>query len=1224
MQLKSIEIVGFKSFPERTKIDFHDGMTAIVGPNGSGKSNVTDAIRWVLGEQNAKVLRGKKMEDMIFSGTQNRRQMGYAEVSLVFDNHDKTLDLPYDEVKFSRRLYRSGESEYAINQQNCRLKDVQKMILDTGIGRSGYAVVGQGRVDEILSPRSEDRRQVFDEASGISKFRVQRDESQKKLEDAMLNLSRTQDIMDEMSLQLEPLKEQAEIAKQFLALQSEKRDIEQAFLLKQIEHLEELHVSEKEKTKEVLQKEALLKQDLQLLLEQLEKENASLEAWKKEEESSQEQRVALATQKESLRGKLALQEQEAENLKQSLSLLEEKSKDEAEQKRKLQKEQEERLHKKEILQRQRETMYQEQVKFSLQLENLQKDLGEKEKLLEHLRAEILEKQDRYFEERTNYSEAASYVKALSLRLKEKEAEVLDLLREKDAFSLKKEEEDVLFSRLSKEKEESNEEYLKIEKDLETCRQFCKETEEERKNLLALSQNLQYRYQTLEQISKNYEGYQASVRSLLTYKQLPTQLKKEVLGTVAELFHVEKKYETALDVALGSLQQNIVVENQETAKECIALLKKEQMGRATFLPLQNLSYMPLEDHHLKKAKQCKGFLGMANEKVKTDEKYISLAEFLLGRCYVTDTLENAKELSKQFQNKVKIVTLEGDFIQAGGAMTGGSFKEKQGKLLSRKTQIQEILQQKDQAIQKEKNLRQQWTEAREKLDILLPAYQESLEKKKTIEALFLKKELERNHEKQKEHLLEEKLSKAKKEKDELEKETKQMEKQENDAFEKAEKIQGEIKETRDFLEQSETENKADIQKREQLRETLSDLRFSLQSMDEALQVHQEFLDRLKEETLHQVQKEEQDLLAKEKMQSSLQLLKQRQEDTQQALESYVLEEAANMKKLALLTEQKKAKEEEMKVLQERERALTKKCNQLENERQKEEAAQNTLLEKISEKRSDLWQKYSLTYEQCQQLLQNLSSQEISAWQKWFLETSVKDLPKLEKNIFLLSKQMEDLGPVHLGAIEASQTLQERYDFLSQQAQDLLLAKAELEKIIKDLTKKMQEIFLESFQKINAQFDQSFKALFGGGMASLELENGDNPLESNIEIRVSPPGKRLQSMLLLSGGEKALAAIALLFALLSLKPSPFVILDEIEAALDEANVHRFAHYIRHYAEKSQFILVTHRKGTMESCDRIYGVTMQEKGVSRILSLKLSSSQDEHLGKTQEEKTFLHSLK
>lgn len=1224
MQLKSIEIVGFKSFPEKTKIDFHDGMTAIVGPNGSGKSNVTDAIRWVLGEQNAKVLRGKKMEDMIFSGTQNRRQMGYAEVSLVFDNQDKTLDLPYDEVKFSRRLYRSGESEYAINQQNCRLKDVQKMILDTGIGRSGYAVVGQGRVDEILSPRSEDRRQVFDEASGISKFRVQRDESQKRLEDAMLNLSRIEDIMNEMSLQLEPLKEQAELAKQFLTLQAEKRDIEQAFLLKQIENLENLHFSEKEKTKEVLQKETLLKQDLQLLLEHLEKEALFLETWKKEEEAAQEQRVSLATQKESLRGKLALQEQEEENLKQTLSSLEEKSKDEAEQKRKLQKEQEDRLHKKEVLQRQRETMHKEQVQLALQLENLQKDLGEKEKLLEHLRAEILEKQDRYFEERTNYSESASYVKALSLRLKEKEEELVDLLREKDAFSLKKEEEDMLFSRLCKEKEESNAHFLKVEQDLEACRQFCKETEEERKNLLTLSHNLQYRYQTLEQISKNYEGYQAAVRSLLTYKQLSPQLKKDIFGTVAELFHVEKEYETAIDVALGSLQQNIVVENQETAKECIALLKKEQMGRATFLPLQNLSYLPLEEHYLKKAKQCKGFLGMANEKVKADEKYLSLAEFLLGRCYVTDTLENAKELSKHFQNKVKIVTLEGDFIQAGGAMTGGSFKEKQGKLLSRKTQMQEVLQQKEQALQKEKNLSQQWREARERLDVLLPLYQESLEKKKTVEALFLKKELERNHEKQKERLLEEKLFKAKNEKDELAKETKQMEMQEKAAFEKAEKIQVEIKETRAFLEQSETENKADIQKREQLREALSDLRFSLQSMDEALQVHQEFLDRLKEEAFHQVQKEEQDLLTKEKLQSSLQVLRQSQENTKRDLEKYALEEEENLQKLANLMDQKKAKEEEIKVLQERERALTKKCNQLENERQKEEASQNGLLEKISEKRSDLWQKYNLTYEQCQKLLQNLSKEEMLAWQKCFLETSVKDLPKLEKNIFLLSKQMEDLGPVNLGSIEASQALQERYDFLSKQSQDLLLSKAELEKIIKELTKKMQEIFLESFQKINTQFDKSFKALFGGGMASLELENGENPLESNIEIRVSPPGKRLQSMLLLSGGEKALAAIALLFALLSLKPSPFVILDEIEAALDEANVHRFAHYIRHYAEKSQFILVTHRKGTMESCDRIYGVTMQEKGVSRILSLKLSSHQSESMEQTQEEKTFLHSLK
>lgn len=1214
MQLKSIEITGFKSFPEKTKIDFHQGMTAIVGPNGSGKSNITDAIRWVLGEQNAKVLRGKKMEDLIFSGTQNRRQMGYAEVNLIFDNSDKTLSLPYDEVKFSRRLYRSGESEYSINQQNCRLKDIQKLILDTGVGRSGYAIVGQGRVDEILSPKSEDRRHVFDEAAGISKFRAQRDESHKKLDEAMYNLARVQDILGEMEIQLAPLKAQAEVAQKFLALQQEKKDWEQVLFIKEIELYEEHLANEHQKCQSLAQEEKRLEQELLSVTQLLEELKLSLENLKREEESLHQAYVQDVTAQERLKGQQALQIQEEQNLLQSLAYLESLQQEKQEEKEKLHQESTEKEERKNKLLLQKKKMEEQQLKLSAELAQFVEGLEAQEKALEDLRASILEKQDAYFEKRTLYSEANSYLKALNLQLKDKEDRVQHLLLQKDRYAMDFEEQSIAYERLKKKKEAVDERYQALEALLNEARKSLTEKQEQEKQGLQYLQNLKYKHQTLEQLSKNYEGYAYAVKALLTHTHLATEEKKKIKGPVAELLKVDEGFETAIDIALGALQQNVVVEDQDTAKYCIELLKKEHLGRATFLPLKQLYFKPVDAEQHRLAKAHEGFLGLASERVFLSKDLEPLADFLLGRCFVVETLEQAKTLSKKMQNKAKIVTLEGDLIQPGGAMTGGSLKEKQGKLLSRKNQMEQLKAEQEKIIKQLENLKVLINQEENELQQHLTQFEAVIVEKKQLEEDFSFRKIEHEHQQKQALQLDQALQKLKEERLQLENEKKLEQEKESQNFEAAESIQREIKEIRQILEKNEQKNKGEIKKRDDLRESLSDLKFSIQSMEEALSYQEEQLNRLKEALEKEDFREDKAKEEKQDLEASLQKNREEQAQLKEELLLYNDKESLYKEGLSQLEQKRQKVESDLEIQLKEEKSLLRQFTQAENEKQKWESLQKDLLDRLADKRSTLWEQHGLTYEQCLQLLQ--TEGEKAPWAEHFLNYKEKDFSKLEKRIASYQKDIEALGPVNVAAIEAEKLLLERYDFLKQQAEDLLLSKAELEKIIQDLTEEMKKLFLDSFEKINESFNESFKALFGGGMASLELEDQKDPLQTNIEIKVCPPGKRLQNMLLLSGGEKALSAIALLFAILQLRPSPFVILDEIEAALDEANVHRFAHYVKNFCHHSQFILVTHRKGTMEACERIYGVTMQEKGISRILSLKLS--------KAAETEAFLKALK
>lgn len=1203
MQLKSIEITGFKSFPEKTKIDFHRGMTAIVGPNGSGKSNITDAIRWVLGEQNAKVLRGKKMEDLIFSGTQNRRQMGYAEVSLIFDNHDQTLDLPYDEVKFSRRLYRSGESEYRINQQNCRLKDIQKLILDTGVGRSGYAIVGQGRVDEILSPKSEDRRHVFDEASGISKFRIQRDESQKKLDEAMYNLARVQDILGEMEVQLEPLKVQAKVAQTFLTLQQDKKDLEQVLCMKAIEMYEEHLNNEGQKLLSLEKQEKDLQEELQQVTQELQLLKIQLEELKTEEEAFQQERLQDIALREQLKGQQALSIQEESNLLKTLNYLEALQQEKQEEQDKILQELEEKEKKRSLLVVQKEKLNTEYMKRTEELERFVQALDEQAKSLEILRASILEKQDIYFEKRTLYSEASSFLKALDLQIKEKRSTLQHVLVQKDALVVEFETHHLAYQSLEKQVADCELSYKQAEEHLNQSRARLENYQKEEAFLNQHIQNLQYKQQTLEQLSKNYEGYLYAVKSLLTYKGLDHTQKAKIKGPVAELIQVKPKFEIAIDIALGALQQNVVVDDQDTAKYCIDLLKKEHLGRATFLPLKQLYFKPVEAEQYRLAQTQEGFLGLASEHIQLEQTLEPLAEFLLGRCFIVEDLEQAKALSKKLKNKAKIVTLDGDLIQPGGAMTGGSLKEKQSKLLSRKNQMLQLDLEQQESQRKIKKIKDAAYQENQNFQSSLKAFEQLIVEKKTLESDFSTQKIEHEHQKRHLNQLKDQIEKVKAELSVLEQEHQKEKQKEQLNFEAAENIQQDIKRIRQTLEQDEEKNKTEVQYRETLREELSDLKFSLQSMEESLQHQTENLQQLKNLLEQSAAKEDKNLEERQNVAQALEANRLKQASLHDQIQKQSLKESEQEQRLTYFSKQHEKLENQMEQRLLEEKTLIRKWNQIENETQKWKSLQDSLLDKLSEKRSFLWENYALTFEQSLEVLKNETHP--PRWANLFLNTSEKDRTALEKRVVQYQKEIEALGPVNIGAIEAEKLLQERYQFLKQQAEDLILSKTELEHIIRDLTEDMKRIFLESFSKINERFNESFKALFGGGMASLELENQQDPLETNIEIKVCPPGKRLQNMLLLSGGEKALSAIALLFAILQLRPSPFVILDEIEAALDEANVHRFAHYVKDFALASQFILVTHRKGTMEACERIYGVTMQEKGVSRILSLKLSES-------------------
>lgn len=1183
MYLKSIEIQGFKSFANKILFEFHNGITGIVGPNGSGKSNVADAVRWVLGEQRVRQLRGGTMQDVIFSGTEIRKPQGFAYVAITLDNSDHKLPIAYDQVTVSRRLYRSGESEYKINGSACRLKDINELFYDTGIGKEGYSIIGQGQIDKILSGRPEERRELFDEAAGIVKFKKRKLIAQRKLDDEEQNLVRVKDILSELEKQVGPLKLQSEAAKEYLKLKEELKSRDANLFLLEHKALQ-LQLSELD------QKTSIVKGDWENASsqsEQLKKDFDRLE----EENSASEEKIASTREehsksillKESIEGQIAvLREQirseqlNEENRKERISSIDQELLGKEEQKQEYEKQREE--TKKQVAQAEQALTQAGQT-----LSETEQEMARLSKESEAAKAAIISA----LNEKAGLAAKSQRYETMLEQVDVRRSEVTQkLLRFKSDESVQEEE-------LKKEEKRLEQ----IQEELDRLTELEEETafrltaaEEDGAALAARLSRSQQDYhishsklESLKNLAERYEGYGNSIRRVMEQKsRIPG-----IHGVVADLISTSKKYETAIETALGGSIQNIVTDREETAKELIEYLKKNRYGRATFLPLTGISARG--GFTQESALREPGILGLASDLVEVKDEYRTLIQYLLGRVVVADTIDHAIALARKFRHTLRIVTLEGELLSAGGSMTGGSFKNSSN-LLGRQRELSELQASCRKALQ---DVEETQKAIADNDRLKAQCSGEAAKLRETKQEIVLRKNTAQMN---MERLLGKKQEIAESSAD-LVMENRELEFQLKEIRENRARLSREEEQ----LEQLQKEQEA---RSEQLSRKLSDAQQQKEETAKLLSgaqltaagIRQQ--DRFIAENVSRILKEESSLkeerqrildgsgeseaVISEKLAKIEQLGRQILEETSKAQR---LEEA-----LAQNSEEKERLAEKQKSFFRKREELSEEIGRLDKELYRLESQKERLTERMSDQISYMWEEYELTYSGAQALK----------------DETPGTIPEIRRAIEELKGNIKGLGNVNVNAIEDYREISERYEFLKSQNDDLAAAREALLKIIEELDTGMRLQFEEKFAQIRQEFDKVFKELFGGGHGALILQEDEDILEAGIQIISQPPGKKLQNMMQLSGGEKALTAIALLFAIQNLKPSPFCLLDEIEAALDDSNVDRFAKYLHKLTKNTQFIVITHRRGTMVSSDRLYGITMQEKGVSTLVSVNLVESE------------------
>lgn len=1183
MYLKSIEIQGFKSFANKILFEFHNGITGIVGPNGSGKSNVADAVRWVLGEQRVRQLRGGTMQDVIFSGTEIRKPQGFAYVAITLDNSDHKLPIAYDQVTVSRRLYRSGESEYKINGSACRLKDINELFYDTGIGKEGYSIIGQGQIDKILSGRPEERRELFDEAAGIVKFKKRKLIAQRKLDDEEQNLVRVKDILSELEKQVGPLKLQSEAAKEYLKLKEELKSRDANLFLLEHKALQ-LQLSELD------QKTSIVKGDWENASsqsEQLKKDFDRLE----EENSASEEKIASTREehsksillKESIEGQIAvLREQirseqlNEENRKERISSIDQELLGKEKQKQEYEKQREE--TKKQVAQAEQALTQAGQT-----LSETEQEMARLSKESEAAKAAIISA----LNEKAGLAAKSQRYETMLEQVDVRRSEVTQkLLRFKSDESVQEEE-------LKKEEKRLEQ----IQEELDRLTELEEETafrltaaEEDGAALAARLSRSQQDYhishsklESLKNLAERYEGYGNSIRRVMEQKsRIPG-----IHGVVADLISTSKKYETAIETALGGSIQNIVTDREETAKELIEYLKKNRYGRATFLPLTGISARG--GFTQESALREPGILGLASDLVEVKDEYRTLIQYLLGRVVVADTIDHAIALARKFRHTLRIVTLEGELLSAGGSMTGGSFKNSSN-LLGRQRELSELQASCRKALQ---DVEETQKAIADNSRLKAQCTGEAARLRETKQEIVLRKNTAQMN---MERLLGKKQEIAESSAD-LVMENRELEFQLKEIRENRARLSREEEQ----LEQLQKEQEA---RSEQLSRKLSDAQQQKEETAKLLSgaqltaagIRQQ--DRFIAENVSRILKEESSLkeerqrildgsseseaVISEKLAKIEQLGRQILEETSKAQR---LEEA-----LAQNSEEKERLAEKQKSFFRKREELSEEIGRLDKELYRLESQKERLTERMSDQISYMWEEYELTYSGAQALK----------------DEAPGTIPEIRRAIEELKGNIKGLGNVNVNAIEDYREISERYEFLKSQNDDLAAAREALLKIIEELDTGMRLQFEEKFAQIRQEFDKVFKELFGGGHGALILQEDEDILEAGIQIISQPPGKKLQNMMQLSGGEKALTAIALLFAIQNLKPSPFCLLDEIEAALDDSNVDRFAKYLHKLTKNTQFIVITHRRGTMVSSDRLYGITMQEKGVSTLVSVNLVESE------------------
>ena len=1179
MYLKRIEMQGFKSFADKTVLEFKPGITTVIGPNGSGKSNISDAIRWVLGEQSMKSLRGAKSEDIIFAGTQARKSLGFAEVSIVIDNNDNKLPIEYSEVTVTRKIYRSGETGYFINKVPCRLKDILELFMDTGIGKDGYSIIGQGKIDEILSNKSEDRRHIFEEAAGIVKYRTRKQESEKKLEQTKLNLLRINDILAEIEANIEPLKLQSDKAKQFLDLREELKSIEVGLFIYNIntykEKLEQLVKDEdiitSQKEAEDSKMEALqaskeeLRQVVDDITAQIENmQNIGFESSNKIEKINSE--IGISNER--------IQNNSANKQRLEAEILEVKSRIEE-----LKEEQKQKLEKKTNLTSNKEKFEKELAEKEAELAELSKKLSAKELEIEGKKQIVQDNIDKKYELAAEINTQDVNYENLEKRKKQLKNEIDSVISELDSTRYGKNEISKGFYDIESKRNIAVENLEKSVQAKEQNMQKLKQYEEEISKLTYTQRMKQARHQFLIETEKEKEGYNKTVKSLLVACDKDSNLNKGIHGVLANLISVEKEYETAIEMCLGQSLQNIVTSTEQDAKKMIEYLRTNSLGRASFLPIASVQGKKLD-----KLTKMDGVIGIASDLVKCKKEYEQIILSLLGRTVVVEDMDTAIALAKKDKYSFRIVTLKGDIISSSGSISGGSVQTKTVNILGRSREIEDL--------EKElKKLEKQIADKTAEKEEYASSIGDSIEQTAKLEKELQEIEIVYATEKQKMVAVEENITRLENRLAKLKEEVTQTEKQKEEnrllKEQKEAEIQEltqQIEELNKVIEEFALNNKDNQKYIDDLNFDITNLKISVTSFDESESSIEEMVERISQDIKNNEQSIE------NKNQNILAIT---EENTK--LEQTITEYNNQIEQIKQEVTNSGTKVEELK--QER-IAKNEKLVNTENEIQ----SQFSTLESLKEQIIKLDVKKTKLEQDLQQVVESL-------WDEYELTpNSTEEYQKpnnvatAQKQVNSLRNKIKDLGSINIDSIEEYKKTKERYDFMSEQRLDLENTASKLRKIIGDMTTTMQNQFKEKFELINKNFNEVFTELFNGGKAELILENEENILECGIDIRVQPPGKKLQNMMLLSGGEKAFTAIALLFAILKINPAPFCILDEIEAALDDVNVYRFAEYLKKFCKQTQFLVITHRKGTMEAGDSVYGVTMEENGISKLLSIKL----------------------
>ena len=1183
MYLKNIEVQGFKSFAQKINFEFHNGITGIVGPNGSGKSNVGDAVRWVLGEQSAKQLRGGNMQDVIFSGTETRKPLSFASVAITLDNSDHKLPVDFQEVTVTRRLYRSGESEYLINGSACRLKDIHEMFYDTGIGKEGYSIIGQGQIDKILSGKPEERRELFDEAAGIVKFKRRKNTTIKKLEEEQQNLVRVTDILSELTRQLTPLEKQAETAKIYLGKREALKELDVNLFLAENEHTEGLLKELEEKTKTAerqLQETGGAYEKTKEEYDRLEKELESLE---EKMESLREETQGKALQKQQLEGQinvlneqLSAGEQNREHYESRLlSIAEELSKKEEAKK--------EQQEEGELLKEKTSEMKKKMKKKEEALSNVQENIRECSAAVEDGKNEIIEILNTRATTKGKAQRFDTMMEQIGIRKAELSQKILKLKSEEEEQSGAMKRASAKYEAITALIEEMNEECNRLNEEVFSIQEQLKNQNGQMEAGQAAYHREASRLDSLKNMAERYDGYGNSIRRVMEQKERVPGIE----GVVADLIQVNKDYEIAIETALGGSIQNIVTDNEQTAKQMIEFLKKNRFGRATFLPLSSVNARG--EFSQKEALKEEGVIGLASELVNAAPRYQGVIRYLLGRVLVVDHIDHAIAIGRKYRHTLRMVTIEGESLSPGGSMTGGAFRNNSN-LLGRKREIEE-LEKKVSSLKTElEEMQKSIDESRSKRNVIRDTIADFKEKLRL-------QYIEQNTAKMSMNQLEEKNEQIQRGYLQVQRDQMDMQRQVREVQEDHSRIKKELEESQKDEKELETfietrQQELDEWKNEEseVLKELENIRLEVSSMGQKTQFTMENLSRLSSEISSFTEE-------KEKIRENLKLVKEEMEkkrkdisNLKNTIVNFDEEEKASKGSLKVLIEEKEERNKSHKAFFEKRDALSSQMSLLDKEcfRLKSQA------EKIEENReaqiSYMWEEYEITPNNALQ----------------YKKEELTDRQEMQKEIGKIKEEIRCLGTVNVNAIEDYKELLERHTFLSNQYEDLQQAEKTLEQIIEELDEGMRKQFSEKFREIQREFDKAFKELFGGGKGTLELSEDEDILEAGIRIISQPPGKKLQNMMQLSGGEKALTAIALLFAIQNLKPSPFCLLDEIEAALDDSNVGRFAGYLQKLTKNTQFIIITHRRGTMNAADRLYGITMQEKGVSTLVSVDLVENQ------------------